>query len=54
MMLVDMRAVLNDTQWNRFRQHLEDRAERGPRDGQGGPPPMDRRRQGPGPGGRRP
>ena len=61
MMLVDMRAVLNDTQWNRLRQHLEDRAERGPRHGegkgQGGPPPMGGRRQGgpgPGPGGRRP
>lgn len=58
MMLVDMRAVLNDTQWNRLRQHLEDRAERGPREGQGGPPPMGGRRQGggpgPGPGGRRP
>jgi len=55
MMLVDMRSVLNDNQWNRFRQHLErmqERREGGPRDGQGGPPPMGGQRHPGGPGGR--
>lgn len=41
MMLVDMRAVLNETQWNRLRQHLDRMQERG----EGNRP---------GPGGRRP
>src|SRR5215212_2520832 len=44
MMLVDMRAVLNETQWNRLRQHLDQMEAR---DGQR---PMNRRPNGPGPG----
>ena len=53
MMLVDMRTVLSDPQWNRLRQHLEERAERDrpPRDGQGPPPMGGGRRPGGGPGG---
>ena len=48
-MLVDMRAVLNDTQWNRLRQHLDDREDHRPRPHgrMGGGRPG-------GPGGRRP
>ncbi len=45
MMLVDMRGVLNEAQWNRLRQHL-DRMERDrPMDGRPGPkrPPPGRR-----------
>lgn len=53
MMLVDMRAVLNESQWNRLRQHLDRMQERNqqqrPMDGQ-----QPRRPMGPGPGGRRP
>lgn len=30
MMLVDMRGVLNETQWNRLRSHLDRMQERGP------------------------
>jgi hypothetical protein len=38
MMLVEMRSVLNDAQWNRFRQHLDKVQERGDqRQGQGRP-----------------
>ena len=58
MMLVDMRGVLNDNQWNRLRQHLErmqeQRGERRRGDGQGPPPMGGGRRPGGGPGGRRP
>ena len=49
MMLVDMRAVLNETQWNRLRQRLDEMQERNRRPNQGQPqidPPM--RRQNPG------
>lgn len=47
-MLVDMRSVLSDTQWNRLRQHLDRIQEQ--RGGEGRPrPPMGGR-----PGGRRP
>jgi Spy/CpxP family protein refolding chaperone len=35
MMLVDMRAVLNETQWNRLRQHLDRMQERDHRPGPG-------------------
>lgn len=60
-MLVDMRGVLNDTQWNRLRQHLDERDERreggrpGPPGPMGGNRPPGGGRGGPGgPGGRRP
>jgi Spy/CpxP family protein refolding chaperone len=47
MMLVDMRQVLTEEQWNKMRQHLSDEGRRQPR-GFGQPPdggrgPMDRR-----------
>ena len=48
MMLVDMRAVLNESQWNRLREHL-DRMQDHNREQR----PMQRRGR-PGPGGRRP
>ena len=56
-MLVDMRAVLNDAQWNRLREHLDRMQQRGegnqPRPG-GNRPPMGGRNRPPGGGGRRP
>jgi hypothetical protein len=41
MMLVDMRTILNEEQWNKLRNLLEEREERGHRGprGMGGPPP---------------
>lgn len=45
MMLVDMRAVLNETQWNRLRQRLDEMQERNRPQGQNRPqmdPPMRR------------
>ena len=37
MMLVDMRAVLNESQWNRLRQQLDRMQDRGPRPGMNRP-----------------